>query len=181
MRTLKTIVRQEIGHSELKKILRRQKGETGRARLQHLIIIEFDFSPYVMAQVELYNVELQQCCFRNSVMGTALFGECDAAGADFRSVTIEDGDVIWSELRHAKFDSAGLQRIYFFKTDLSFVSFRNADLYGANFVQCDLAHADFTSACLEQAQFVDCRLLGVKGLTERVLAYEPAMFSEKTW
>jgi uncharacterized protein YjbI with pentapeptide repeats len=110
-----------------------------------------------------------------------LLGELVAVFLDCRSVTIESGDILWSDLRQARFDGANLERIYFFNTDLSSVSFRNANLLGANFVQCNCCFTDFTGARLDATQFIGCKLNGAIGIEQQVLRYEPVMFSEKTW
>ncbi len=181
MRTVKPVIRKEISQEEL--LHRLEPGRTGArpVHLQHLVVRKFDFSGLTLCRAEMYNTVLEQCAFRRTDLSGGLFGELQAVSADFRGARCRDADVVWSVLRNSTFDRGAWNRVYFFKCDLSLASFKRADLKGSSFVQCDLSYADFTGAQLESVEFADCRLRGAKGLQERHLAFEPALYSLNNW
>ena len=181
MRTLKPIIRREISHSELARICENKKGVRRTIHLQHLIIKGFDFSGLKLHRAEIYNTILERCRFMKCECSGVLFGELRAFSADFRSTVLSDADILWSVMRNSKFDNGVLNRVYFFKTDLTLASFRKADLRSANFVECDLSFVDFQDALLDSTTFSDCLLHRVKGIRERNLTYEPALFSQKNF
>jgi uncharacterized protein YjbI with pentapeptide repeats len=178
MRTIKPPVMMELSAAGLAARLRPVQRGNGRVRLQHLIIKNFDFSNLKLPRAEIYNVVLERCRFRRTDLSGGMCGELKAMTADFREAGFENADIVWSWIEEACFDNARLARADFFMTDLAQATFRGADLTGATFSQCDLSGADFSSARLDATRFVGCRHRGARGLDERHLAYEPAMFSQ---
>ena len=181
MRTVKPVVRREVGHAELRDRVSPRQRDQALVRLRHLVIRSFNFSGRALPGLELYNSILVQCDFREALLSGGMFGELQAEDSDFRCAFMEDLDIVWSVLSRSRFDHARLVRACFFKTELASASFREADLTGATFTQCDLSHADFTGAILNATRFDDCRYSGAQGISARQLSYEPAMFSEHYW
>ncbi len=181
MRTIKPITRREAPQSELFRLLRQGKAGGSPVSLQHLIVRRFDFSGFELRRAEFYNLVLERCSFRGSDLAEVMFGELRAAATDFRGARCRDADIVWSVLRGSRFDRSAFHRAYFFKCDLSLAVFTQADLKGSSFVQCDLSHADFTDARLEAVEFTGCRIHGAKGLQERHLAFDPALYTQHNW
>jgi uncharacterized protein YjbI with pentapeptide repeats len=180
MRVLKEIVQKDMSPDDIQRLMPKA-GSRKKFRLQHALVGHYDFSDLELNRAEIYNSVLTGCDFRGAILCGAMLGEVQASGTDLRGAVLTESDVIWSDLRHARFSGAKLSRIYFFNTNLFNVSFRDADLTGANFLQCDLSEADFTGARLEAAQFVGCTLDGAQGLRAEARSYQPVMFSERTW